>query len=167
MAAMRSHLPETIREQAVGQSAEGTKALNQLVEFTNGILNSYQCRVEGQFFSRFRAGAKNLVSMNTALPQIINDIKNQNYDSAIPKLQELRKQVSGQVSSKLIDVLINVTLKTINKKTEATCPTSTNAHPLDQNDIKLKLQEIKTSGKNSPADEINESNEPDKPNKPN
>ena len=44
---------------------------------------------------------------------------------------------------------------------------STNADPLDQKDIKLKLQEIKTSGKNSPADEINESNEPDKPNKPN
>ena len=167
MAAMRSHLPETIREQAVGQSAEGTKALNQLVEFTNGILNSYQCRVEGQFFSRFRAGAKNLGRMNTALPQIINDIKNQNYDSAIPKLQELRKQVSGKVSSKLIDVLINVTLNTINQKTEATPPMSTNADPLDQKDIKLKLQEIKTSGKNSPADEINESNEPDKPNKPN
>jgi len=167
MAAMRSHLPESIRQQAVGQNTEGTKAHNQLLEFTNGILNSYQCRVEGQFFSRFRAGAKNLAKMNNALPGIIHDIKNQNYDSVIPRLQELRKQVSGKVSSKLIDVLINVTSNTINQKVEATHLSAEKVNPLDQKDLKLRLQEIRTRDKSSPADEVKKSNEPNDLKRPN
>jgi len=70
-----------------------------LLELISRVASSYQCRVEGQYFSRFRAGAKNLAEMKEALPVVHNLIENGQYDQAVYKLVELKEKLNGTFSN--------------------------------------------------------------------
>lgn len=109
MGTMMTTLPEDILSQTVGTS-DSSKKHNLLVELTNGVMQSYQCRVEGQFFSRFRSGAQNLAKMQKELPSVLESIKAGDYDAAIVKLDEIQRTLSGSVSVGIINVLIQSTL---------------------------------------------------------
>lgn len=106
MAAIRKHVPAEIFKLEVGSSEKGSAVHNLLVEMTHGVLSSYQCRVEGQFFSRFRAGAKNLSEMQQVMPEIIELIEQKHYDQAIIKLVELKGKLNGHMSCAIVDVLM-------------------------------------------------------------
>lgn len=69
---LRDNLPETILNQEVTADTEFGKKQNMLIERIKGVESSYQCRVEGQFFSRFRAGPKNLEKMQETFPEVLN-----------------------------------------------------------------------------------------------
>lgn len=96
------YLPKAVQAQTVGSSSESDALHNQLIEFIQGNSHSYQCRVEAQFFSRYRAGARNLEAMKTYLPEILESVKIMDYDKAIPKLKALHNNLDGKVSSGMI-----------------------------------------------------------------
>ncbi|MFI4918886.1 MAG: Mbeg1-like protein [Legionellales bacterium] len=110
--AIEKYLPSKIKAQAVGTSAHSSKKENALAELVNGGLNSYQCRIDGQFFSRFRAGIKNLALMQEGLPKVLQCIKSRNYNEAILNLYMIRGKLDGKVSTQLIDTLIRNTMDT-------------------------------------------------------
>lgn len=107
MGAVRKYLPAEILSQTVGSSDHCTKKQDMLVELMRGVVFSYQCRVEGQFFSRYRAGVKNLAEFEKALPVLISAINEGHYDAAQSKLLELNRAVNGLVSKAIIEVLIH------------------------------------------------------------
>lgn len=104
MATVQKDLPPTIKSQEVGTS-NNSAAHNQLHEKINLFLQSYQCRINGQFFSKYRAGRKNLDLMNKHIPQVLECIKNKEYETATSMLNELKGQMSGKVSTNMIDTL--------------------------------------------------------------
>jgi hypothetical protein len=109
MGAMTKHLPDEIMSQVVGTS-NSSKQHTLLIELTSGVMTSYQCRVQGQFFSRFRAGSRNVAAMQKELPDIVQQIKNGDYNHAIDKLGALKSRLDGKVSQQIIVALIKNTL---------------------------------------------------------
>jgi len=98
-------LPEEILNQRVGGSSEFDKNNNLLIEMINGVKGGYQCHVNGQFFSKFRAGATNLKAMEEGFPDVIKAIERRDYTGAIQKLTEIDGKLQGEVSKDIIDVL--------------------------------------------------------------
>ncbi len=141
MGAINEFIPKVVMQQRVGNSSEGSKEHHQLIELTNGILNSYQCRVEGQFFSRFRAGAKNLAEMQRTFPEVMEHINKGEYDEAVLKLAELKEKLNGNTSNQMIDALMR---KTINVKVKNRMEASDSLElkaPTAQELIKLSLRQ--------------------------
>lgn len=114
MGSVLKFLPSEILNQTVGTS-ERSKEHNMLAELITGVMSSYQCRIAGQYFSRFRAGAKNLKEMQTILPKVAQDINNSNYNEAIQQLVDLKTRLDGKVSTKFIHALIE-RARTVNAK---------------------------------------------------
>lgn len=102
-------LPEEVLNQAVGTN-HSSKPHNMLIELTNGLLHSYQSQVDGQFFSRFRAGARNVEAMQKELPAVLELTKNGKYDQAIEQLDALKQKMDGTMSKHFIDVLMDSTI---------------------------------------------------------
>lgn len=155
MAAIHN-LPDEIKNQRVGLGGNG-KHHNQLLEKIKGIKSSYRCRVNGQYFSRFRTGMKNLKAMDNAWPDIITAINAKNYDDALIKLAELKEMVRGKVSTRLIDGLMKDTLAV---KIEQQMK---NAKGIDTNHkYKSTVQDIRKheQAKESDQAELSEQNQP-------
>lgn len=112
MKSLVKELPEHVKNQVVGydSNTQSTSVQNALVELSKGMLYSYQCRVSGQYFSRFRAGPSNLALMQEYLPEIIKLMENKDYDNAIIQLGYLKNVLKGDVSTGLIDQLIHRTI---------------------------------------------------------
>jgi hypothetical protein len=104
MGAVIKHLPVDVLNQTIG-TKDSSKNHNLLIELTNGLFHSYQSQVKGQFFSRFRAGAKNVAAMQEALPIIIEHIKNGRYGQAVDALEALEKKMNGSMSKNVIHIL--------------------------------------------------------------
>lgn len=122
--ALIDELPADVKNQTIGSDAsrQTSSQQNALIELTNGALSSYQCRVDGQYFSRYRAGAANLAKLQQSLPAITDMMKNGDYDKAISQLTELKGTLDGNVSTGLVDKLIEGT-----KAVQAEQPTRTMA----------------------------------------
>ena len=103
---IKKTIPDDVLVQKVGADNQSSKNHNLLVELARGITSSYQCRVEGQFFSKFRAGSRNLEKMQDALPKVIESLNNKNYEDAIIKLKALEGQLEGKMSNHMIDTLM-------------------------------------------------------------
>ncbi|GGI93274.1 lipase family protein [Legionella impletisoli] len=105
-------LPEEVKALSVGKTPDNCAMHNRLLEALQGVKHSYQCRVNGQYFSRHRAGRMNLDKMDKAFPEIQKDIQNKDYDGALEKLAALKESVKGKRSSTLIQALMETTLAT-------------------------------------------------------
>lgn len=112
MHGMLSSLPPEVLYQSVGTTTGYSQGHNHLVELMNGILFSYQCRVEGQYFSRYRAGARNLQAMQHTFPELIRLLKNEKYDDALSSLKELKGTLRGKQSICFTNILIQATINT-------------------------------------------------------
>ncbi len=108
---MKEQLPAEILNQEVTAHSDTAKKQTMLVELVKGVASSYQCRVEGQLFSRFRAGAKNVIEMQKAFPEIIKFIEKGQYDEAAFKIEALQGKLSGNVSKQLTDILMQKTIE--------------------------------------------------------
>ena len=141
MGAVHQHIPSNITELTVGSGDGFMKVHNQLVEMIYGLLFSYQCRIDGQFFSRYRAGVKNLAEIKHHLPEILRFIGQKNYDQALVKLADLKEKVHGNFSTGIVDVLMLSTaaVKIDHKRVEAN--TAENSVVEEQHQMKAKLQE--------------------------
>lgn len=111
MGAILEALPADIKNLAVGTS-ENTVTKNLLIEQIYGVLYSYECRVNNQYFSSFRAGAINLKHMQNDLPGIVALINEDNYDKAHEALSNLQGKLQGQFSTNILEVLKNSTQAT-------------------------------------------------------
>lgn len=80
-----------------------------LLEQATCMHYSYQCRVNGQYFSQARIGARNLKWMNAGFPTIIEAIKKEDYHSAHYMLTNLKHRLSGHHSKNMIDILMHNT----------------------------------------------------------
>lgn len=109
---MKEQLPVEILNQEVTTHYDTAKKQTMLVELVKGVASSYQCRVEGQLFSRFRAGAKNVAEMQKAFPEIIKSIEKGQYNEAVFKIEALQGKLSGNISKKLTDILMQKTIET-------------------------------------------------------
>lgn len=162
-------LPQEIMQQKVGTSPEFSKKHNTLVELINGAMSSYQCRIDGQYFSRFRAGAKNLEAMRrTIYPFVIDLLEKGNFDAAIAQLKELKKEVKGEISPRIIDCLIqgatgvkneHKKLETLQEKEESVKNKQASSKFLLQ---KAELSALRKAGAN-PQRPNNELEEPELP----
>lgn len=132
MGAVIDTLPSEILDQKVGSDPDFGKKHNMLVEMLNGIENSYQCRVDGQFFSKHRAGADNLNQMNASFPTIRQALADKDYDGAIKQLDTLQGSLKGNVSKEMISVLKD--------STEAV----KNTPSLTQATMKIALRDIRS-----------------------
>lgn len=110
MGPVRKVIPPEILDQTIGSNQDGNKRQHLLLEMVNGVLHSYQSRVEGQFFSRFRAGSKNLEQMQKELPEVLEFIKKGNYDDAVLKLDVLKDKMQGEISKGILDVIMKSTI---------------------------------------------------------
>lgn len=108
---LKDLLPEQVKQQEMTGTTPLEKQQNMLIELVKGVESSYQCRVEGQFFSRFRAGSKNLAEMQKALPDVLDSLEKGNHNEAILKLEALKDKLDGSVSTKMIDALIQRTVE--------------------------------------------------------
>lgn len=121
-------LPEHIKNQEITAPSPIEKQKNMLVELVKGVESSYQCRVEGQFFSRYRAGAKNLEQMQKAFPEVIELIEKGKYNEAVLKLDDLKDKLDGTVSKQLVDAIrqrtvdVKISQQMDNAETLATGP---------------------------------------------
>lgn len=111
MGALETYLPKEIQEQEVGSNTIHHKDHNSLIEFTRGFLSSYQCRIEGQFFSQYRAGRQNLEHLNEYLPKVIKLIEKNRLKEAIIMLELLKTTLDGKVSNQIVSILIAKTQK--------------------------------------------------------
>ena len=102
----RELIPETIKNQSVGISAEHDSKENLLLEMLKGCSYSYECRVNDQLFSDLRAGRKNLLKMQTMLPDIIDAINQGDYNSGVAQLTSLLKSLDGKESTKIIGIML-------------------------------------------------------------
>ncbi len=116
MIAVIDGLPDDVKKQAVGTS-EKSSAHNALTETINGFLTSYQCRINKQFFSKHRAGAKNLREMENGFKTVLDLIEKNDYPGALEELKTLKDTMDGKVSKKIISTLIENTENIINPKT--------------------------------------------------
>lgn len=107
---MKAQLPAEILNQEVTAHTEADRKQTMLVELIKGVQYSYQCRVEGQMFSRFRAGARNMAEMQEAFPKIIEAIEKGQYDEAALKIEALQGKLSGNVSKIITDALLRKTI---------------------------------------------------------
>lgn len=105
--AVTKSLPAEILDQQVGNPSELINRQDMLLESIRGVLHSYQCRVEGQFFSRFRAGSKNLDEFKKMLPLVINAISTGKYDQALSKLKALDIALDGATSKDMVKALVS------------------------------------------------------------
>ncbi|RUR06515.1 Mbeg1-like protein [Legionella sp. km772] len=140
MKVIRAHLPAAIFKLEVGASKHGSAEHNSLLEMIHGVLASYQSRVNGQYFSRFRAGAKNLDAMQEVFPEVIKLIEKKEYNQAILKLVDLKEQLNGTVSRAIVDVLM---LSTNNVKIQQQMKLAESKDQLrqQQNAMKAQLRE--------------------------
>lgn len=106
---MREQLPAEILSQEVTAHSSADKKQTMLVELIKGVQYSYQCRVEGQFFSRFRAGAKNMAEMQKVFPDIIDTIEKGEYAEAALKIEALKGKLNGNVSKQIVELLLQKT----------------------------------------------------------
>ena len=143
---IKRHLPREVSSQCVGSSAKVSKTQNILLELLSGVMSSYQCRVEGQYFSRLRAGAKNLEKMQPIIKQVKDAISEGNYDKALELLAVLKQKLSGKVSKSIVDVLIKSTTNVKESQLMIT-PDDHPARKSTQQEMRLKLQEMRESEK--------------------
>lgn len=151
---IQKSLPDDILNQQVGANSESEKKHNLLIEHTNGVLHSYQCRVNDQYFSRSRAGVKNLAEMQKIIPEALKLIKNHDYDNAIEKLDELKTKLNGKTSTQIVNELMKKTLEIkITRQIEHSRKPDVN--PIKkQADMKAQLRELKNEKTNEAAPEL-------------
>jgi hypothetical protein len=142
MQAITTFIPQEVQDQTVGTSQDGSKKFHQLLELYQGVLQSYQSRVEGQYFSRYRAGAKNLAEMQKILPQLIKLLEKGYYDDVVHGLDALKEKMNGSVSKRMVEVLMQ---STINVKSHHMMEVANYEPPVIKHNggIKSKLQAMK------------------------
>jgi hypothetical protein len=106
MPLVEKFFPKNMLEQKIGSSKESSSSLNALSERIAGSLNSYECRVKGQFFSSLRSGVQNLDTLRDMESKISISLSNGNFDEAIDILKICKNDLKGTVSNQLIDTLI-------------------------------------------------------------
>ena len=106
---MLTDLPADIRAQEVGGLTRNHVRHNLLLEQVRGAFKSYQCRVEGQWFSKYRQGVKNLAAFHSIEHKILDALKNGDYAGALTQFATLDKKLSGTASKHIVEILtINV-----------------------------------------------------------
>lgn len=106
---LKDHLSSDIVNQKVGSTPNTTMNQNILTEQISGVLNSYKCRINSQYFSSYRAGAKNLELMQIYLPKVNELVKAGNYVVALKLLNQLKPQMEGSTSQGIIKTLTRST----------------------------------------------------------
>lgn len=142
MGSVLTNLPEKVLNQKVGSHGGQRKNQNLMLEMVNGVMHSYQCRVEGQYFSKYRAGHENLQKMQATLPAVYQDIEDGNYLEAKAKLIELKSEMNGEVSNDIVDTLI--------KSTNSFLP-----KPSMENKANLQRMDKQEQAATSPNDSLN------------
>ena len=126
LGALMSELPEAILKGKIGATASVTQDENLLIERTQGMLHSYQCRVANQYFSSIRQGQQNLEEMSPVLNKLVQRFESKQYDLALTELQTLKTKLDGRISIDMVDVLI----KSVNSiKTAAEVVDKSAPHP--------------------------------------
>ncbi len=141
---LKKLLPEKVMNQEITSHDPIEKKQNQLIELIKGVESSYQCRVEGQFFSRFRAGAKNLREMQEAFPAILASIEKGEYSDAVSKLKILKGKLDGTTSTHLVDAIIQRTneVKELNQKMQQTETVTATPHE-QQTDLRALFKRMR------------------------
>lgn len=98
---MLSDLPEETLAQTVGTGAKKSSYQNLLRETVQGFHSSYQSRVQGQYFSRFRVGRRNLRLLDKQLPQVINYLEQGQNQQAHKLLASIENAMKGKKSTRL------------------------------------------------------------------
>lgn len=107
--AMLTDLPPDILKQEVGGRTLKSLQHNLLLEQVRGAFKSYHCRIEGQWFSKYRQGSKNLSVFNSVKEDILSALENKDYTKALNHIKTIEGQLSGSVSTKILNILkINI-----------------------------------------------------------
>ena len=109
MWSFKEDLPKDVLDLSVGQTWDKFSKENKLIEITIGMQWSYQCRINGQYFARYRAGIRNLKYMDDHLPQIKALFIQKNYSLALWKIEQLQSTLRGRQSNAMIGFLKAIT----------------------------------------------------------
>lgn len=99
---MLSDLPKSTLAQPVGNTPQRNSQQNLLRETIQGFHASYQSRVKGQYFSRFRVGRKNLRLLDKQLPQVINYLDQGQYQQAHKLLASMNNNIKGKKCKRVL-----------------------------------------------------------------
>ena len=113
-------LPEPILKGTIGATESATQDEHLLIERTQGMLHSYQCRVANQYFSSIRQGQQNLEKMSPVLNNLVQRFERKEYALALTELQTLKTKLDGRISIDMVNVLI----KSVNSITRASRQTT-------------------------------------------
>ncbi len=102
LSSMLQEIPPAVLNRTIGFSKN-----DQLIEQVNGSFESYQCRVNNQWFPGFRQGAVNLNAFETRKQSLLAALQNHDYGEAKAIIAELRNDTSGSTSTHLLNVLHN------------------------------------------------------------
>jgi hypothetical protein len=138
MPLVEKFFPKNMLEQKIGSSKESSSSLNALSERIAGSLNSYECRVKGQFFSSLRSGVKNLDKLRDMESKISVSLSDGKFDEAIDILKICKNDLKGTVSNQLIDTLIEDVSK---KKSDLSIEASSSSEKLVSNVEKVLHEE--------------------------
>ena len=105
---MRETLPFEIKNLEIGGKSKPERDLNTLKEAVMGIKDAYAAHVKGQWFSKYRMGAKNNKIIEKALSEVtkaLNEIPPE-FQTATLILEVAQKNTSGRVSNNCLDCLL-------------------------------------------------------------
>ncbi|PWY56629.1 hypothetical protein DGG96_05770 [Legionella qingyii] len=107
--AMRTVLPESVKNLEIGGSSEVQRDLNTLKEAVIGIKEAYAAHIRGQWFSKLRMGSENKKIIDEALDQVTKELNKNPPDLETAKvLLKLSKLgTHGSTSRNCLNCLIN------------------------------------------------------------
>lgn len=107
MGGLKEDIPQKVLDQYVGKTQDKRAALNEVLEYIYGIKESYQCRIDKQFFAPYRQGTKNLYALETVIPAIYKSVQEGDLDKALSQLNTVQQIVKGKTSNFMVKYLQN------------------------------------------------------------
>ncbi|WP_454781333.1 lipase family protein [Legionella sp. WA2022007384] len=107
--AMRTVLPEAVKNLSVGGTSVDKRDLNTLKEAVIGIKEAYAAHIKGQWFSKFRMGSANKKIIDNALDLVTTELNKEppDFETAKVQLRLAKLGAHGATSHNCLNCLIN------------------------------------------------------------
>ncbi len=104
---MHLSLTNETRSLQVGSSKNLSCELAHFIEKLHLMTEAYEFRVQGEYFSKYRSGEKDVARFALTVPKIEEAIKRRNYSNAMKQLDALQRKVEGKSPYRIVQSLID------------------------------------------------------------